>query len=101
LTCCLHRRERLADQLFVRERAIDLCGVEEGYPAFDRPADEIDSLLLVEGVAIIFWGERVARPSLSRPGANEHAFLESRRLHVADRVAQKVHHDCGDLFMLV
>src|SRR5258705_1222080 len=46
------RRERLADQRFVRERAIDLCGVEEGYSAFDRPADEIDSLLLVEGVAI-------------------------------------------------
>jgi hypothetical protein len=45
-------------------------------------------------------GERGARPSLSRPDANEHAFLESRRLHVADRVARKVHRDCGDLFML-
>src|SRR5258708_31280509 len=45
-------RERLADQLFVRERAIDLCGAEEGYSAFDRAADNIDSLLLVEGVAI-------------------------------------------------
>ena len=59
----------------------------------------------------IFWGakqaagqgrigERGALPSLSRPDANEHAFLESRRLHLADRVAQKVHRDCRDLFML-
>ena len=35
-------------------------------------------------------GERGARPSLSRPDANEHAFLESRRLHVADRVARNL-----------
>jgi hypothetical protein len=31
----------------------------------------------------------VPGPSLSRPDANEHAFLESRRLHVADRVARE------------
>src|SRR3984893_15879800 len=46
------RRERLADQLFVRERAVDLCGIEESYPAFDRPADDSDSLLLVEDATI-------------------------------------------------
>src|ERR1700730_13598021 len=46
------RRERLADQLFVRERAVDLCGIEESYLAFDRPADDSDSLLLVEDVTI-------------------------------------------------
>src|SRR3989441_6538859 len=39
--------ERLAQELFVRERAVDLGGVEECDAAFDRRADQRDHLLLV------------------------------------------------------
>ena len=39
--------ERLADELFVRERAVDLGGVEEGDAALDGRADQRDRILLV------------------------------------------------------
>ena len=39
--------ERLADELFVGERAVDLRGVEEGDAALDGGADQRDHLLLV------------------------------------------------------
>ena len=39
------RRERLADQLLVLERAIDLGGVEEGHAALDRGADQRDAVV--------------------------------------------------------
>ena len=42
-------RERLAHQLLVRERAVDLGGVEEGDAALDGRADQRDHLLLVRG----------------------------------------------------
>jgi len=41
--------ECFADEFFVRERAIDLCGVEEGDAALDRRAHERDHLLLIRG----------------------------------------------------
>ena len=41
------RGQRLAHQLFVRERAIDFGGVEEGNPSFERRPDERDSFLLI------------------------------------------------------
>ena len=41
------RRERFADQLLVRERAVDLGGVEERDAALDGRADQRDHLLLV------------------------------------------------------
>ena len=39
------RRQRLADDLFILERAIDFGGVEEGHPALDRAADDGDAVL--------------------------------------------------------
>ena len=50
-----HRRERLADQLFVRERAVRLGRIEEGHAALDGRPHEGDRLLLVGG-----WAEAVA-----------------------------------------
>ena len=44
-----HRLERLADELLVRERAVDLRGVEERDAALDGAADERDRLLLSVG----------------------------------------------------
>ena len=41
--------ERLAHQLLVRERAVDLGGVEERDAAFDGRPEERDHLLLVRG----------------------------------------------------
>src|SRR5215203_754828 len=38
--------ERIADKLLVRERAVDLSGVEEGDAALDGGADERDPVLL-------------------------------------------------------
>ena len=43
--------ERLADELLVRERPVDLRGVEEGDAALDRRADQRDHLLPVGGSA--------------------------------------------------
>src|SRR4051794_41904079 len=40
------RFERLADQLLVRERPVDLRGVEEADAALDRRPDQRDALLL-------------------------------------------------------
>ena len=46
------RRERLADQLLVGERAVDLGGVEEGDAALDGRADQRDPLLPVDRRAV-------------------------------------------------
>ena len=47
-----HRLQRLADDLLVGERAVDLGGVEEGDAALDRRADQRDPFLLAStGVA--------------------------------------------------
>ena len=46
------RRESLADELLVGERAIDFGGVEEGHASLDRRPDERDHLLLVRGRAV-------------------------------------------------
>ena len=43
--------ERLADELFVGERAVDLGGVEERDAAFDGGAEEREHLLSVAGPA--------------------------------------------------
>ena len=40
------RTQRLADDLLVLERPIDLGGVEEGDAPVDRGADELDAFLL-------------------------------------------------------
>ena len=40
------RAQRLADDLLVLERPIDLGGIEEGNAAFDRGADQLDAFLL-------------------------------------------------------
>ena len=44
-----HRLERLADQLLVRERPVDLGGVEERDAAIDRRPDQRDHLAPVGG----------------------------------------------------
>ena len=46
------RRERLADQFLVGERAVDLGGVEEGDAALDGRADQRDHLALVRRRAV-------------------------------------------------
>jgi hypothetical protein len=38
-------RERLADERFVRQRAVHLRGVEEGHAEFHGPTDDVDHLL--------------------------------------------------------
>ena len=43
------RREGFADELLVRERAIDFGGIEEGDAALDGRADQRDRILLVGG----------------------------------------------------
>ena len=43
------RRKRLAHDLFVGERSISFGRVEEGHPAFDGRADQLDRLLPVRG----------------------------------------------------
>jgi len=42
------RRQRLADQFLVRERAVDLGGVEKGDTSRNGRPDQRDSLLLVD-----------------------------------------------------
>ena len=44
--------ESLSDQFFVRERAVDLGGVEEGDPEIDGRADELDPLLRIDRRAV-------------------------------------------------
>ena len=46
------RGEGLADELLVRERAVDLGGVEERDAAFDGRPEQRDHLLLVHGRAV-------------------------------------------------
>ena len=46
------RLQRLADQLLVGERAIDLGGVEEGHAALESGADQADRVLRVGGRAV-------------------------------------------------
>ena len=45
-------RERFADDLFVRERAVHLCRVEEGDAAVDRRADHRDALFTAGGRSV-------------------------------------------------
>ena len=52
ITTCRGRRQRLADELLVRERTVDLGGVEERDAALDRRPDQGDRLLLVHGRAV-------------------------------------------------
>jgi hypothetical protein len=47
-----HGLERLADELFVGERAVHLGGVEERHAQLDRSADQPDHLLLIPGRAV-------------------------------------------------
>ena len=51
-TCSRNGRKRLADELLVRERAVDLGGVEERDAAIDGRANQRDHLLLVLGRAV-------------------------------------------------
>jgi len=44
--------ERLANELFVRERTVDLRGIEEGQATLDRGADQRDHLLGIRGRAV-------------------------------------------------
>ena len=51
-TLIAHRRERLADEFLVGERAIGFGGVEQGHAALDRRADQRNPGLLVDRRAI-------------------------------------------------
>ena len=55
-------RERLAHQLLVRERAVDLGGVEEGDAALDGRPDQRDHLLLVGRRAVAEAQAHAAEP---------------------------------------
>ena len=44
-----NRRERFADDFFIRERAVHFCGVEEGDAAVDRRADHRDAICTAGG----------------------------------------------------
>ena len=56
------RRERLAHQLLVRERAVDFGGVEEGDAEVDGRPDQRDPLLLVHGRAVAEAHAHAAEP---------------------------------------
>ena len=56
------RGERLADELLVRERAVDLGRVEEGDAALDGRPDEGDHLLLVGSRAVAVAHAHAAEP---------------------------------------
>ena len=71
------RRERLADQLLVRERAVGLGGVEEGDAALDGGADQRDHLLPVRRRAV---GEAHAHAAEAE-GRDLEALSECALLH--------------------
>ncbi len=73
-----NRRQRIADQLLVRERSIDLRGVEKGHPSLDRGPDQRNALLLVEGLAI---AEIDPHASEADRGYFEPALSKLARLH--------------------
>ena len=54
--------QRFAHQLLVRERAVDLGGVEEGDAALDGRPDQRDHLLLVRGRAVAEAHAHAAEP---------------------------------------
>ena len=54
--------ERFAHEFFVRERAVDLGGVEERDAAFDGRPDQRDHLLLVLGRAVAEAHSHAAEP---------------------------------------
>ena len=75
-------RKRLADELFVREGAVDLGGVEEGHAPFDRGPDHLDHLAAVRRRAV-----RKAHPHAAEShGRNlETALAQFAPLHVCLR----------------
>jgi hypothetical protein len=58
----LERLERFADELLVRERAVDLGRIEERDAALHGRADELDALLPVRGRAVAEREPHAAEP---------------------------------------
>ena len=65
----LVRGERLAHQLLVGVRTVDLGGVEEGHPAVHSGADQRDHLLPVRLVAVAAGHAHAAQPDCGNLGA--------------------------------
>src|SRR5205814_998487 len=57
-----HRRQRLANELFVRVRTVDFGGIEERDAAFDGRADERDHRLLVRWETVALAHAHAAEP---------------------------------------
>lgn len=57
-----HRRQRFAQQLLVRERTINLGGIEERHPLVNRGADQFDRLPFVGGRALAKTQPHAAQP---------------------------------------
>ena len=72
------RRKRLADQLLVGERAVDLGGVEEGDAALDGGAEQRDHLRPVARLAV---GEAQAHAAEADGRDLEAALAEFALLH--------------------
>ena len=65
-----NRRERFADELFVRERPVHFGGVEERDAAVDGRADEPNARLLVDA-----WPNPKLRPMQPKPSAETSSLL--------------------------
>src|SRR5687767_8512188 len=65
----LIRGERLAHQLLVGVRTVDLGSVEEGHPAIHSGADQRDHLLPVRLVAVAAGHAHAAEPDCGNLGA--------------------------------
>ena len=94
------RLERLADELLVGERAVDLRGVEEGDAAVDGGADQRDHLLLVrgrtEGVAHAHAPEADRRDlQAGSEGSLHHGFISLIRSWSGGTSLSVVERACG------
>ena len=57
-----HRRQRFAQQFLVRERTVNLRGIEERHAFVDRGADQIDRLPFIGGRAVAKAQSHTAQP---------------------------------------
>src|SRR5581483_2134245 len=80
------RRQRLADELFVGERAVDLGGVEERHAAFDRPANQRDHRFAIGGRTVAEAHSHAAEPERRH---FETAVSQLARLHGLTPLSRK------------
>ncbi len=78
----LERRERFADQFLVRERSVDLGGVEESNAAPDGGADQSDHLVPIRsGAAMIVQAHATEADSRDfKAAVSKFSFLHGSRL---------------------